>query len=79
MQEINLTQQFIAAVNALIERGVSRTRLCDEAGIDRRNLERLLKTPSEHYPRPKWLTAICSVYGVNPSFLILGEGDIFRA
>ena len=72
-----MTLHFIVALKAIMERGNSITRICEETGIDRRNLSRLVRTPGEHYPRPQWLVALCTVYSVSPSFLILGEGEIF--
>lgn len=78
MHQIDTTAQFIAAVRALTEKGHSLNEICRAAEIDKRNLCRLLREPDKHTPRPSWLTALCVVFGVSPSFLIIADGPVFR-
>lgn len=77
MQEIDTTAQFLLALEAIHQQGLSYNTICDKAGIDRRNLMRLKKDPSHHYPRPQWLTNICTAFNVSPDYLILARGSIF--
>lgn len=77
--DVNTTTQFLLALQALNDRGISNYAICLETGIDRRNLMRLVNDPEHHFPRPQWLTLICQTYGVSPDYLILARGAMFSS
>ena len=58
--------------------GLSQAEFGKNIGVSRDVINNLDRSESAVEPKPLMIEHICSVYNVNPNWLIHGEGEMFR-
>lgn len=72
------TDRFFDAFRDLRELGrTTKSRICRELGVDRRNFDKQAADHSRHIIRPEWFSVLVTVYGVSADWLLTGRGWIF--
>ncbi len=75
-----VTDRFFQAFDDLVLTGrTSKSRICAELGVDRRNFTKQQKDHSRAILRPDWLAFIVLRHGVSADWLLTGRGWPFGA
>lgn len=75
-----IVKRFFQALQYLKEQKVIRGKqtFTTKFGINRWNLNSLEKDPSRDIFQAAWLTYLVNEYGVSPTWLLTGRGDILK-
>lgn len=75
-----IVNRFFEALRYLKAQKIIRGKqtFTNRFGINRWNLNTLEKEPSRDIFQPAWLTYLVNEYGVSPTWLLTGRGEIMR-
>ena len=75
MTDTTITDRWFQALDDLVETGrTSRSKMCRELGVDRRNFYQQAANHSRRILRVEWLTHLVLNYGVSADWLLTGRG-----
>ena len=78
--EKSVTDRWFEVLDDLVATGrTSRSRVCRDLGVDRRNLHQQAADHSRRILRVEWLTYLVKEYGVSADWLLTGRGWPFGA
>ena len=70
-----VTDRWFQAFDDLVQAGrTSKSRICAEMGVERRNFTKQQKDHSRAILRPEWLSFIVLRHGVSADWLLTGRG-----
>lgn len=74
----SINKRYFEAYDILVANGTIKNKrtFCADHSIDRRNFDRLRAEPWREFPL-HLLNLISREYGISPSWLILGRGNMF--
>ena len=74
-----IVRRFFLALDTLKDTKVIHglSNFTEEHGINRRNLYQLRKDPERRIFQVCWLAYLVNDYGISPSWLLTGRGNIF--
>jgi hypothetical protein len=70
-----VTDRWFQAFDDLVQAGrTSKSRICEELGVERRNFTKQQKDHSRAILRPEWLAFLVLRHGVSADWLLTGRG-----
>jgi hypothetical protein len=71
----SIRDRFVEVLLLHLTRG-DKCKFYQKYGIQRTNIQRLIRERGNLMPRPSWLAAVVVEFGISPTWLLTGEGEM---